>query len=257
MNVGLVLSGGGARGIAHIGVLKALKEKDITITHVAGTSAGAIVGSLFSAGHSWDVILDFFKNTSLFNYKKYAGFKPGFIDTEKFYNDLKPYFIKDDFSTLKNKLVVTATDLMTGELKFFRKGELIKPILASAAVPGVFTPVKVGENVYIDGGILNNFPVKPLLKKCNKIIGVHVNPLESTTFSELKHSYQVVNRAFQISLENQSFSKFSKCDIIIAPESLNKYGIFGLKNVEAIFNIGYEAALKALDKRDKKLSEIK
>ena len=60
MNTGLVLSGGGARGIAHIGVLKALEENDIKITHVAGTSAGAIVGSLFAAGHSWGVILDFF-----------------------------------------------------------------------------------------------------------------------------------------------------------------------------------------------------
>lgn len=246
MKIGLILSGGGARGIAHIGVLKALEEYDIKITHISGTSAGAIVGGFYAAGHSWETILKFFKQTSLFDYKKYARSKPGFIDTEKFYDDLKSYFPIDDFSILKKQLFITATNLMTGKLIVFKKRELIKPILASSAIPGILTPVAINKNVYIDGGVLNNFPLEPLLNCCDKIIGVYVNPLETTTVSKLKHSYQIVNRAFQIGFGNQCFSKFSDCDAIIAPLQLNKYGFLNMKNIDPIFKIGYDSAINVL-----------
>ena len=89
MNIGLVLSGGGMRGVAHIGAIKALEEHGIFPNHIAGSSVGAIVGALYAYGHSWDKILEFFKNIQILDLKKYALNKPGFIDAEKFYSNFK------------------------------------------------------------------------------------------------------------------------------------------------------------------------
>ena len=83
MNTGLVLSGGGVRGVAHIGAIKALEEHDIYPTHIAGTSAGAVVGALYAGGRNWEEMLDFFKTVELFTLKKYARNKPGFVDTAR------------------------------------------------------------------------------------------------------------------------------------------------------------------------------
>ena len=162
MKTGLVLSGGGARGVAHIGVLKALEERQIEITHLSGTSAGAIVGALYAAGHSWETILTFFKKVPIFHYKRYAYNKPGFIDTIKFYSDFFGFFEEDDFDSLQRKLYIPATNLIEGTERVFDEGQLIKPVLASAAFPGLFTPVLIDEIPYVDGGVLNNFPVEPL-----------------------------------------------------------------------------------------------
>ncbi|RKS53720.1 NTE family protein [Gillisia mitskevichiae] len=247
MGIGLVLSGGGARGVAHIGALKAFEERGVQITHISGTSAGAIVGAMYAAGNPWQDIFKFFKEIPIFNYRRYAINKPGFIDTLKFYKDLEGFFKKDDFASLEKKLFVTATNLIDGKIKIFSSGELIKPVLASASFPGVFTPISIEKGVYIDGGVLNNFPIEPLIPICNKIIGVFVNPLETIQIEDLNHSYQILNRSLQISLGNQSLYKFKHCDFVISPAGLTKFGIFDLKTLDAIFEIGYREAIKELE----------
>jgi NTE family protein len=242
MTTGLVLSGGGFKGIAHIGVIKAMEEEGIKATHVAGTSSGAIIGSLYAAGYPYEEILSFVKGVNLFKINKYALSKPGFVDSEKFYNDFKKYFPDDNFSRLKIPMHITATDVLSGSLKVFSSGEIIRPILASAAFPGVFTPVKIGSAYYIDGGTLNNFPVDVLRNQCNRIIGVYVNPFRKLEIGDLKHTYQVLERAYQIRAASKSTYKFDDCDLLIAPEGINKYGTFSAKDVDAIFDLGYNTA---------------
>lgn len=247
MGMGLVLSGGGARGVAHIGVLKALEEQGVKITHISGTSAGAIVGAMYAAGNSWQDIFKSFKEVSVFNYRRYAINKPGFIDTLKFYKDFEDFFKEDDFASLEKKLFVTATDLIEGKIKIFSKGELIKPVLASASFPGIFTPIPFKKGLYVDGGLLDIFPVDPLIPICNRIIGVFVNPLGSIKAEDLSHSYQILNRSLHISLANQSLHKFKECDFVISPTGLTQFGIFDLKTFDSIFEIGYRAAVEALE----------
>lgn len=250
MNIGLVLSGGGMRGAAHIGVIRALEEHQIYPTHIAGSSAGAIVGSLYAYGYDWEEILAFFKEVQLMNIRKYAINKPGFIDAEKFHDEFKVYLKDDDFSFLKKKLFITATNILSGKLKIFEKGELIKPVLASAAFPGLFAPVKIRSSYYIDGGALNNFPLEPLKKKCDKIIGVYVDGFDVLTIKDLKHSHNVVERVFRVKsvLENQH--KFTQCDLMIAPSELNAFGTFDKKNIDAMVEIGYNAANAVLANYD-------
>ncbi|QVY65562.1 patatin-like phospholipase family protein [Polaribacter sp. Q13] len=248
MNIGLVLSGGGARGAAHIGVIKALEEHGIFPTHIAGTSSGAIVGGLYAAGVSWPEILNFFKTITIFSTYRYARNKPGFLNSANFYDDLKTFFPIDNFDALKKTLFVTAANIIDGSSKIFSQGQVIKPIIASASFPGVFTPTEINGNYYVDGGTLNNFPVEPLKTICTKIIGVYVNPLKEVSINDLKHSYSVIERAYKIKVAAESMNKFPECDLVITPQELVDYATFDMNNIDTIFNLGYTNTKKILEK---------
>ena len=129
----------------------------------------------------------------------------------------------------------------------FNSGELIKPVLASAAFPGVFTPVKIIKSYYIDGGVLNNFPVEPLMSECDLIIGVYVNGFETIKKEDLKNSYTVVERAFKLKSFQEDCQKFKDCDMVISPNQLGNYSAFDKKHIDTIFKIGYEAAKEVLE----------
>lgn len=245
-SIGLVLSGGGMRAVAQIGAIKALEEHHIIPTHIAGVSGGSVVGALYAYGYDWTKILDFFKNIKVLDLSKYAINKPGILDAEKFYSDFKSYLKNDDFSYLKKPLSIIATNILNGKVEVFTKGELIKPILASSAIPGIFAPVKINNSYYVDGGLLNNFPVEILSETCDKIIGVYVNGFKPITISELKNSYNVIERSFKLRSIKEDEIKFNKCDIIIAPKELRKFGTFDKKNIDAIFNLGYISTNEAL-----------
>ncbi|WP_297693785.1 patatin-like phospholipase family protein [uncultured Eudoraea sp.] len=247
MKIGLVLSGGGFRGIAHIGVLKALDEFGFEITHIAGTSAGAVIGALYAGGLDWKQILEFIKEVNIFSLNNYAVGKPGFVDTEKLYDDFLVFFPDDNFESLKIPLYITATDILEGSLKVFTKGELIRPILASAAFPGVFTPVKIADSYYVDGGALNNFPVDLIKEHCKHIIGVYVNPFLKLEIDQLKRSYNVLERAYQIRAAKDSLPKFGDCTLVISPKDLINHRTFSIKDMDTVFNLGYEAAIMALE----------
>lgn len=247
MKTGLVLSGGGIRGVAHIGAIKALEEYGMYPSHIAGTSAGAIVGALYAGGCNWEEILDFFKTTQIFTINNYARSKPGFVDTENFYEHLKSYLPNDSFASLRTPLYVTATNLLDGTLKVFHRGELIKPVLASAAVPGLFAPVLFKEGYYVDGGMLNNFPVDLIRMQCDQIVGVYVNPFEKMKIEELKHAHNVLERAYHIMVANETMLKFEDCDVLIRPERMADFSMFSLKNIDTLFDLGYASALQTLE----------
>ena len=246
MNIGLVLSGGGVRGIAHIGAIKAMEEMGIHLTHIAGTSAGAIVGALYAEGHSCEEILEFFKTVDLFSINTYALGKPGFVDSDKLFEVFKKYIPHDTFEGLKKRLFITGTDKLEGTSKVFHEGPLIKAILASAAYPGVFTPVNINGKYYVDGGILNNFPVDAIQKYCDTVIGVYVNPFDKVKIGDLKHSYNVMDRALQIKMKDGLAAKFKACDLLIYPKTLTNYGTFSFKNADLIYKLGYKATKEAI-----------
>lgn len=246
MDIGLVLSGGGFRGIAHIGAIKALEEHDIRPTHIAGTSAGAIIGALYASGRGWKELLEFFRNVPLFNLNNYALKKPGFFDAEKLHGHFLKYLPHDDFEQLHKPLFVTATNILDGTLQVFQSGELIRPLLASAAFPGVFAPVKIGDGYYVDGGVLNNFPVDLVKGRCGRIVGVYVNPFEKVGIGDLKHFYSVLERVLKIKAAKESLAKFADCDLVVCPHGLGQYGTFAMKDLDPIFKLGYRTATRAL-----------
>jgi NTE family protein len=246
----LVLSGGGVRGVAHIGVIKALLENNIEPDVVSGSSAGAVVGALYCNGYTPDQMLEFFKLIPLFQVNKFAFLKPGFIDTDKFYPDFKKHFSKDSFSDLKKKLFVTTVDLCDGVLKVFESGQLIKPLLASSAFPGLFSPVKIDDVIYGDGGILDNFPISPVLDICETLIGVYASPLDKIAPNALKHSVNVLERAIRINYSKRSSAKFDHCELMFHPNRLVNYGLLDIGKIDEIYQIGYESAVDTLENSD-------
>lgn len=244
--LGIVLSGGGSRGLAHVGVLRALGERGIFPDCVAGTSSGALVGALYAAGHDWDAMIDFFDTTSPFRLSKFALRKPGLLDTEKVVPDFLPFFPEDSFEALKRKLFVTATDLVAGRPEVFASGPLVRAIIASSSMPLVFTPTRVGDRLFIDGGVIDNFPVSPLLGLCDTILGVHVSPLRHVESEALDNSLAIAQRALEIGMYYASKRHFHQCDLMIRPEGLAGYALFDVKPRREIHDQGYRAAVERL-----------
>lgn len=244
--LGMVLSGGGSRGLVHIGVLKALAEHGIAPEALSGTSAGAIVGALYAAGYSPAEMYEFFVRKSPFRASRFALGKPGFVDTDKVVADFREYFPADSFEALGRRLFVTATDIVRGRLEIFSSGPLIRPVVASSSVPMVFTPTAVGERLFADGGILDNFPVDPLLGLCDVILGVYASPLRAVEAQELDSSLAVSQRAFEIGMFHNSRRKFHHCDLVLSPPALAGYPALTLKQREEVLDLGYEAAAERI-----------
>ena len=243
-SIGLVLSGGGFRGMAHIGVIKLLEELDIRPAYISGTSIGAIVGAFYAAGHSSDTMLEFFKETNLFGWKNYAFRKAGIIEPLRFLPILKKYFPEDNFEALEKRLFISVTNLESGNCEVKHSGKLVSYMLASAAIPFLFAPVEVDGSLFADGGMINNFPIESIQNECQQLIGVYVSPLEEKHKSDLRHAHSVLERAFHIGIAYQSKSKFSNCTVMIVPKGLSAYSLMDAKHTNEIMEIGYKAALE-------------
>lgn len=251
--IGLVLSGGGTRGVAQIGAIKALQEEGIEATLVSGSSAGSVVGALYSAGYSPEKMLNFFKEMPLFQMSRFAFGKPGFIDTDKFYDDFRQWFPEDSFEALEKELFVSTVEMLDGDLVVFNKGPLIRRLLASSAFPGLFSPVATDGSLYADGGIMDNFPIQPLRTRADHIIGVYVSPLERIDQDDLKYSVNVLERAIRINYSRRSISKFDACDLLIKPSQLNSFGLLDVRKMDMIYAIGYDEAKRVIqDLREKR-----
>lgn len=246
-NIGLVLSGGGVRAIAHIGFIKMLLENNIQPTHVSGTSAGALVAGLYAYGYNPEEMLNFFKQTPLLKISLYARNKPGLMDSDKYADFFRKFFKNDSFEALEYPLTVTATNLITGKLNYFDSGELVMPLIASSALPPVFSPVEINKNLYCDGGVLNNFPVEPLKEKCDFIFGSFVNPITKISKEEISTSMKLLYRVYHIGLDADNIKKFDLCDYVFAPTEINKIGVLDSGSIDKAFEMGYELA-----KADKK-----
>jgi NTE family protein len=241
--IGLVLSGGGVRAIAHIGFIKLLLEHGVVPTKVSGTSAGALVSALYAAGYSPKEMLSFFEQTPLLKLSLYAINKPGIMDSDKYTLFFKKFFPDNSFESLKFPLTVTATNLIEAKLDFFNSGELIKPLIASSALPPIFSPIEIQGNLYSDGGILNNFPIEPLLD-CDVILGSFVNPVTTIDKSEINSSLKLLYRVYHIGLDASNLKKFNQCNYVFAPVELNEIGVLDANAVKKAYELGYSLAKK-------------
>ena len=243
---GLVLSGGGVKGVAHIGLLKALEEHDIYPDCISGCSAGAMVGALYAAGKTADEIFAIFQKVSLFSFSNFAFGKPGLIDLARFKTQFQTFFNMDTYESLPITLFINATDLIKGQTRIFSKGPLVDTILASSAFPLVFSPYKINDDLYVDGGVINNFPIEPLLNKCDYILGSYVNPIKDTEAKHITNTFKVMERVYEIATSYTSLQKLNHCNRIILPQELDSYNTFDMKKAALIYQMGYEEAKKSM-----------
>jgi NTE family protein len=238
MKIGLVLSGGGARGIAHIGVIKALEEMGVTFSILSGTSAGSIVGALYAYGYSPDQIVGFISETRLLKTVRPAWTVKGILNLDGLRQVLLKHIPENSFEALKLPLYIAATELQRARAEYFSQGELIPAILASCCVPIIFDPVAFNGGIYVDGGILDNLPVKPIKDKCDFIIGSHCNFLGSNF--DPRNIKLIAERSALMAISGNTVDSKLLCDVLIEPPDLAKVSGSDLSKIKEVFEIGYQ-----------------
>jgi NTE family protein len=246
--VGLVLSGGGTRGFAHLGVIQALIEAGIFPDVISGTSAGALVGVLYADGYSPQEILTMMNWASRFDFMRPAMPREGLLQINGIIKILKTSLRSKKFSELKIPLFVSATDLNNGKVVYFSEGDLIEPVIASASIPVLFQPVKINGISYVDGGVLDNLPIKPIENQCMVTIGSFVNPV--SYIEKISGLITIAERTFMLSMSKDILDKSKRFDLFIAPAELRKHRFLDPEKSQEVFDIGYKATKEKLEDID-------
>ncbi len=245
MKFGLVLSGGAVRGMAHIGVIKALEEYGIYPEYISGASAGAIIGVFYASGYSPKEMEDIALKTNVFDYIK-PNIPPinSLFSLEKLDKFLEKYISEKDISLLRKKTFICVTNLNKGFPEYFSKGSISLLLSATSALPFIFPPVKIGKDTYVDGGITNNLPVEPIINKADIKIGVDVNPLGKE--EEINNPVKILIRSFFLSIRANVDVRRKYCDIFIQPEELTRVGLFSTWKMKEAIDIGYHYTVNLL-----------
>jgi len=243
-NIGLVLSGGGTRGFAHLGLLQALNDSSIFPDIISGTSAGALAGVLYADGYNPKEILHLMNSGSRLDFMRPALPREGLLQIGGIIKILKSSLRAKIFEDLKIPLYVTATDLNNGKAEYFSKGNLLDPVIASASIPVLFQPVMINDIYYVDGGVLDNLPLKPIENKCRFLIGSFVNPVGY--MEKCSGLINIAERTFMLSMSKEIHEKAKRFDLFVAPAELRNYKILDPEKAEELFEIGYKATMEKL-----------
>ncbi|MTB51247.1 patatin-like phospholipase family protein [Lewinella sp. W8] len=242
----LTLSGGGARGAAHIGVIRALQEEGIEIAQVAGVSAGSIVGMLVAAGLRADEMMLFIREFSLYNMLHLGLPSLGVTDLLKLKEHLATVAPNNDFLGLKIPFFVGVTNLNTGQGEIHSSGPLHDLVAASCAIPFVFKPEPIGEYLYADGGITNNMVVAPLLDPQAVVLGVNVIPQMTIPTDKIDSMYAVLKRTFNLSIMANTKYSIEQCRHVIYPIQTDEFGIFDTDHLDTLHDLGYAEAKRQM-----------
>ncbi len=273
--IGLSLAGGGAKGFSHIGVLKVLDSLGVKVDYISGTSMGAIVGGLYAAGYTAKDIEKIVMETDFYtlianektrqeatffnkNNDKYllnvpikdgkVNVLPKAIST----GQKNVYMLKDlfrnvstiqDFSKLPIPYMCVATNLESGKMEVFEKGDLVSAIMASSAFPSLMDPVKIGDSLYIDGAMTVNYPSKPLKDKgIDIVIGVDLSQ-DLATRGDLTSLVGILNQVIDFGIKKETINQYKYTDINIKP-NLDGKGAISYGDKQAILKSGEEEAEK-------------
>lgn len=245
--LGIALSGGGVKGFAHIGALKALCEIGIRPDIIAGTSAGSLAGALFADGYLPEEILKLFEDKGFKHFAEFTVWKGGLFKSDKFEQFLKNHLRAKKFEDLQIPLKVITTNIENGKTVIFDKGPIIPAILASCAFPIVFTPVRIDNEHYIDGGLLKNFPVSTIKKDCKYIIGINITPIKQERYRN--SMLYVAERTFHYTSVANTIPDRKICDILIEPKKISKFNMFNLEHISEIYQIGYDSLIESFKKK--------
>lgn len=253
-NIGIALSGGGAKGFAHLGILQALNDNGIYPEVISGTSAGAFAGVLYADGHKPKDIISFFKEKKFQEFVEFGIPQAGFFKSTRFNYFLKTHLRSSSFADLNISLRVVATDIEDGVYKVFSQGDVISAVIASCSVPIIFSPVEIGGHYYVDGGLFKNFPVSIIRKECKVVFGVNVSPIRK---SEYKKSMKyVAERSFHYMSSSNTIRDRKLCDFLIESPAFSEYSMFDLEHVDELYQAGYDLATEYIEKEKERISSL-
>jgi NTE family protein len=272
--LGLVLEGGGALGLAHIGVLQWMEEHRIPVSYIAGTSMGGLVGGIYSTGRSaaevrevvngidWDEVLrgqtpfndlSFRRkqdahevpNSIEFGLRKGLQFPEGFNTGQQVSLILDrialPYSQLKSFNDLPIPFACVGTDLVSGKAHVFRSGSLALALRSTMSLPGIFTPVRSGDHIYADGGLLNNIPIDVAKEMgADIVIGIHLETAKISPTASLS-SFAVLGQSIAVMIAANELRSMEQADLLVAVP-LQKYTATDYNAADAIIKAGYDAA---------------
>ncbi|HUK30383.1 MAG TPA: patatin-like phospholipase family protein [Candidatus Acidoferrum sp.] len=215
--VGLALSGGFARGIAHIGVLRVLKEHNFPIDVIAGTSVGALIGAAFASGTTIDEMERQAKITKFTDFGRWTLSRLGLASNQKLEEFLGRYATAKRFEDLRIPMTIAATDLGAGNTVYFTKGDLGTAVRASCAYPGLFVPVHLNGRILVDGFLTEPVPVEGA-RRAGADIVIAVNLSSRTVEVQPKSMFEVIGRAFSIVQQTSDFTWRRNADVVIEPQ---------------------------------------
>jgi NTE family protein len=170
---------------------------------------------------------------SKLQYPRYGLFS--LVGLEK---ELKNHIKVKNIEDLKIPLFIAVSNLNDGRVEYIKEGNLIKYLMASASIPVLFSPIKMNDIMYVDGGLFDNLPISPLLNKCDKIIAVNVSPIQK--IEKFDNLVQVASRTFQLGVHSNIIRHKEKCSLLIEPTGLRDYEILNGHKAQEIFKLGYD-----------------
>lgn len=275
MRIGLALSGGGAKGFFHLGVIKALARLKIKIDVVAGTSIGSLIGGCYAlcgnAGRTQEKLfttMDKFSKNVLalrgFSLWPEAGekniffgnslralkdfflwhlhiVKPYVVEPRPFLKIFKEVFGEHNFSDCEIPFYATSTDLITGELELFDSGSIFKAVVASCAFPGLFPPIKAGKKLLADGGVIIPLPVSVIKNRDTFVIGVNLERPEKPS-PQIKKAIDVLFTSDQIRYKKLLEYNMKEADYLLYPD-LEEFGLLDFDKVKTLTKLGEDFTL--------------
>lgn len=245
--IGVALGGGFARGLAHIGVLKVLEEEGIPISFVAGTSVGSVIGAAYCSGISAKELEEI---ASLVRFKHFARWtisRYGIASNDRMTGFLNKILKVRTFEELRIPLAVAATDFVTGDPVVFRSGDLIDPVRASCAYPGMFLPVNINGRLLIDGLLAHAVPTVPLREMgADRVLAVYLSA-HWVNLNGPRHVFDVIGQCFSIAQQKMCGLWESAADVILTPD-VRGFSYDGFERANELIASGEAVARAALPK---------
>ena len=245
--IGLALGGGAAKGVAHIGVLKALEDANIEVDYIAGTSVGAMIAALYAFRVDVETIGSLARRLTMSKVTSFKLNKTGFFSTESLRELMLEYVGDVAIEDAVIPLSIVATDINSGEEIILTSGSVVDAVCASAAIPGIYIPVEINGRTLVDGGLVQNVPIEALQTAgAGVTIASHLNSVSH--YQEISHVLDVMRNAFEIAVSQHTQDQLKEADLLISMD-LSDFSLRdNTERYDELFNIGHQAATVQLTK---------
>lgn len=243
LKVGLALGGGAARGLAHLGVLKALEKLGVRLDAIAGVSTGSMIAAAYAAGVPLDQLLPIARRVSWKQLGSFTFNLHGFHSNKRMEQFLSSFMPVRTFEELNIPLRILATDLRSGQTVVLEKGDLFTAIRASCAIPGLYVPVEIGDWLLADGYLTCNLPVEYVRKMGADVVIASSIGLQINRDIKFTNMYQILMRSFSIMSASVQRASFPTADVVIRPP-VEEYIWSDLRSADKLVEAGERATLE-------------
>ncbi len=246
IKIGLALSGGAARSVTHIGVLKALEERGIEVSCIAGTSGGAIIAAFYASGIPTGRMFEIASQTRLTDLGGFGFRRLGFFSSKKLQRLIVDHVGDIRFDQLRVPCAIVVTDLLTGRREVVDSGSVAVAAQASCCIPQIYAPVEMNGGLYVDGGLVDYMPISALTPFAPTLrIGVNLGFHRREDYRP-RHLLSLIMHVMGLVAQQNAVFSSREADVVIRPD-LRNFSSFEIKEAEAMVDVGYRETLARID----------